>query len=378
MAPRLRNLTSGARALLGIVTSRWVVGGPRSVALAISDICNTKCLMCWYHSPLLRGAADLPDVHKIGASSGRPAFMDWSVFEAIIRESREMGAFRVVLCGEGEPSLHPHFDRMLDLVTGLDMEPYVITNGLNIDEGRARFWASQRAHFRFSLQAGDPETWLRVHPHGTAEQFERISRLIKFLTAAGRPRVSTMHVIHKANFRRVSEMLVHARELGVREVLFRPVRAEGKLAQVVLDANEEQELRGELQRCRRLARSNGIRTNLSEYLENNLHIRAGVLDTAGIYRKTPCYIGWIYAEFDLDGTMLPCLLSEILMGRAGEQRIRDMWFSPRYHAFRRAAINMPRRGELVKGCQCQECPMVKYNTNIYDLLWLRSVRYGDA
>ena len=67
-------------------------------------------------------------------------------------------------------------------------------------------------------------------------------------------------------------MVTHARELGVREVLFRPVRAEGKLAQVVLDADEEDQLRGKLQHCLRLAESYGVRTNLGEYLQNNLHI----------------------------------------------------------------------------------------------------------
>lgn len=217
-----------------------------------------------------------------------------------------------------------------------------------------------------------------MHPGGTTEQFKRLSRVIKLLAQADTPHVSTMHVLHKANFRHIREMVEHARELGVREVLFRPVRAEGKLAQVVLDADEEVQLRRELQHCLRLAESYGIRTNLREYLQNNLHICSGVLETAEIYRKVPCYIGWIYAEFDLDGTMMPCLLSKITMGRAGEQRIRDMWHSPRYLAFRREAISMPRRNELLEGCQCRSCAMFKYNLNIYNLLRLKSLNYGDS
>lgn len=374
----LRNLTSGARALLGIVSSRWVVGGPRSVALYISGICNTNCLMCPCHSPLLHGAADSPDVHKIGARSRRPPFMDWPLFETIARESRAMGALRIVLGGDGEPAMHPQFDRMLELLTQLDLEPYVLTNGLFVNEKRAKIWATKRAHFRFSIHAGDIDTWLHVHPGGTAEQFEHLSRLIKLLSAAGTPRVSTMHVIHKANFLHVREMIVHARELGVREVLFRPVRADGKLAQVILNADEEAQLRGELQRCLHLAQSYGIRTNLYEYLANNLYIRSGVLQTGGLYRKIPCYIGWIYAEFDLDGTMTPCLHSKIVMGRAGQHRIRDMWLSPSYRVFRRETRSMPQRGQLVRGCACSACCMAKFNINIYNVLHLKSFEYGGA
>lgn len=289
-----------------------------------------------------------------------------------------MGAFRAVLCGNGDPALHPQFDRMLDLLGQLEMESYVMTNGLSLDEPRARAWGAYRAHFRFSLHAGDLETWLRVHPHGTAKQFERVSRVIKILAAARTPRVSILHVIHRANFRQVRAMVEQARELGVKEVLFRPVRAEGELAQVLLDPEEEGELHRELRSCLQLAAGYGLRTNLAEYLANNLHIHEGVLDTWALYRKIPCYLGWIYGEFALDGTMTPCINSKITMGRAGAQRLRDMWLSPRYWAFRRDSRSLPQRDEPVTGCQCRACPMTSYNLNIYNLLHLKSLKLGEA
>jgi len=378
MVPKLRDLTSGARALLGIVTKKWVLTGPRSVALAISDVCDTNCVMCWCHSPLLHREADLPNTRKMGPSSGRQRFMDTAVFETIIRESRALGTFRVVLCGYGDPALHPQFDRMLGLLGRFEMEPYVLTNGLSVDEKRARVWAASPAHFRFSVHAGDIDTWLRVHPSGTTRQFERLSRVIKLLAAAGRPQVSMLHVIHKTNFRSVRTMVEHAQELGVKEILFRPVRADGELAQVVLDQEEEAELRVDLQRCLQLAADYGIRTNLQEYLLNHLYIRSGLVHTWSLYRKIPCYLGWIYAEFDREGTMTPCLNSKIVMGRVGEQRLRDMWLSPRYWAFRRDGRSLPRRSQPVEGCECRACCMAKYNVNVYNLLHLKCFKYASA
>jgi MoaA/NifB/PqqE/SkfB family radical SAM enzyme len=304
--------------------------------------------------------------------------MDPATLETIVRETHAMGTFRVVLGGEGEPSLHPQFDHMLALMTKLGMEPYVLTNGLALDEARARFWATKRAHYRFSIHAGDAETWLRVHPLGRAQQFERLCRVIKILVRAGTARVSTTHVIHRANRHNTPQMVEHARELGVDEILFRPVRAEGSLVQVVLDAEEEKELRKQLTSSLRLAEAYGIRTNLREYLATNLYIGSGVLQTAHLYRRIPCYIGWLYAEFDLDGTMRPCLHSEIAMGRAGEDRVQDIWRSSRYMGFRREALGMPRHGGLVRGCQCASCCMAKYNVNVYNLLHLKSLRYGGA
>jgi MoaA/NifB/PqqE/SkfB family radical SAM enzyme len=375
MIPRLRDLTSGARTLLGILSARRVFSGPRSIALAISDVCNTHCLMCWDHSPLVRRPPK-PRPGEKSHNGPKPAvYMDPAVFETIIRESRDLGTFRIVLCGHGDPALHPQFDRMLQLLESLDMEPYVLTNGISVDESRARLWAATRARFRFSLHAGDADTWLRVHPTSTAAQYDRLLGVIRTLSAAGRPGVSTMHVLHRANFRNLRAMVEQAHSLGIKEVLFRPVRAEGELAQLVLNSEEEAELRLEMQVGLKLSARYGIRTNLAEYLGNNLHIRAGVLQTWPLYRKMPCYLGWIYAEFDRDGTVRPCINSEIVMGKAGEARLQDIWHSPRYWSFRRESRSLPAKNEPVTGCQCRACLMSKYNANIYNLLHLQSWRF---
>jgi len=187
-----------------------------------------------------------------------------------------------------------------------------------------------------------------------------------------------MHVIHKANFRHVREMIEHAREVGLREVLFRPVRARKALSAVVLAPEEDAELRVELKRCLSLAVEYGISTNIREYLDNSLWIDSGIVGTAHLYREIPCYIGWIYAEFDRDGTMRPCLHSKLAMGRVGERSLREMWNSPEYWAFRRESRAMPRSGKLVTGCACSQCCMAKFNVNLYNILHLKSFRYGQA
>jgi MoaA/NifB/PqqE/SkfB family radical SAM enzyme len=367
ISPRVLDLVSGARSLAGIASRSRVFAGPRSVALAISDVCDTNCVMCSCHSPLVERRA-----------AGAAPYMEPRIFEGILRQCRAMGTFRVVLGGNGEPSLHPQFDRMLRLMGELGMEPYVLTNGLGLDEERAKIWAATRAHYRFSIHAGDERTFLEVHSLGKPGQFERLTRAMKTLVSSGRPRVSAMHVIHKANFRRVREMIEHAREVGLTEVLFRPVRAARELSAVVLAPEEERELRAGLGQCQALAETYGIRTNLREYLETSLWIDSGTVDTAHLYRKIPCYIGWIYAEFDRDGTMRPCLHSKRAMGRVGERPISEMWNSPEYWEFRRESRAMPRSRKLVAGCACSQCCMAKYNVNLYNVLHLKSFRYQQA
>ncbi len=376
-ARRLRDLASGMKVLLGILSRRRVFTGPRSVGLTIANVCDTDCLMCGAHSPLLK-KSPVPDTMPTPAFYIRQPFMADSLFEACVQECHDMGTFRLVLGGNGEPALHPRFDNMLGLMRRFHMEPYLLTNGISLDSARVKIWAATPGHFRFSLHAGDPETWARVHPRNKPEQFEHLSRHIKELAAAGVPKVSTMHVIQKANFRQVRRMVEHAREVGVKEILFRPARADGGLSEVVPTAEEEQELHREIPQCLKLAESYGIHTNLAEYLATNLYSHQGKLDTWPLYKKIPCYVGYLHAEIDLDGTLIPCIFSKRVMGKVGVDRLWNIWDSPPYRAYRLEGRAMPRRGTPVKGCLCGACCMVKFNQNLYRLLHLKSLRYGDA
>ena len=260
----------------------------------------------------------------------------------------------------------------------LGIVPYVITNGLSLDAARAAAWSRVHAHYRFSLQAGDPETWCRVHAGGTAGDFERVTAAMRFLAGSGKPHVSSLHVIHRQNYRAVRAMIEHARAVGIGHVIFRPVRAEGAIESVVLDEDEEAVLREELLAALRLADELGVETNIREYLADNLHVRSGLLDTTPVYAETPCYVGWLYAEVGLDGAVVPCIGSQRAMGNAGEMPLREIWQSGQYRAFRREARAMPGRGTPVEGCTCHACPMYKYNVNMHAFLHGRWGRISDA
>jgi MoaA/NifB/PqqE/SkfB family radical SAM enzyme len=372
-----KSLNNGVRCLAGLVTRRRVFGGPRSFSLILSSDCNSRCIMCWFHSPLL-GEMRTPDDLNSRSGNPKPAFMNYELCATIIREMHELGAARVILAGWGEPTLHPQFDRILESIVRLRLAPYIITNGLAIDDKRALRWGRLPVHFRFSLHAGDPETWMKIHPHCSREQFEGVERAIRTLAGSQRATVSTMHAIQKANFRHVTAMVEQAHRNGIRHVLFLPVRAEGALAgHVLLSAEEEMQLQRELAVALARSRELGIRTNLAEYIATHRHLRNGAPDTAELYRRIPCYVGWIYTEFDIDGTMRPCENSQIVLGKAGCTKIGEMWRSQPYRRFREEGRSLPSRRKEVTGCFCNACSMSKFNRNLYALLHLKSMKYDE-
>ena len=371
MTLAFKNIRSGTLSLLGIVSGKAVFTGPRIAALILSRRCNSKCVMCWYHSPLLGNEVDETESDPI-------ELMDYDLCEKILRQLRALGTYRIIMGGHGEPTLHPQFDRLLDLLIDLRMSPYAISNGLTLDRSRAASWAKKKASFRFSMHAGDVETWLRIHPECTAAQFDAVARGIKRMADSGVANVATMHAIQRANFRHMRAMIEHARDLGVHDVQFFPVRTDDHLPQVILETDEEREVLRELRWCDRYAKKHRIATNIEAYLASNRFIHGGRLRTRQLYGKIPCYIGWTYIEFDIDGRIRPCENAEKTMGHAGADDLRDVWNSAHYRAFRREAIAIPRTDKYVQGCVCEACPMTQFNINIHNLLRLKSYRYDEA
>jgi MoaA/NifB/PqqE/SkfB family radical SAM enzyme len=83
------------------------------VQIEISTFCNFTCFYC-------------------AGRNLRQGHMDLDLFQKILHQLPP-GRHRISLQGEGEPTLHPRFWDMVDLVCKLGHTPYTITNGLCIE-----------------------------------------------------------------------------------------------------------------------------------------------------------------------------------------------------------------------------------------------------
>ena len=367
MRKNIRDLTTGLRALAAVATHKSRLAGPRTVALILSRSCNSQCIMCWYHSPLNPPAPE-PEI----------PFMDGALARRVIGECRAMGTYRIVMGGHGEPTLHPEYDDLIDLVDDLGMEAYVITNGLDLDPERPRRWSRRRAHVRVSLHAGDPETWSKIHPNRDPADFEAAENHIRTIAGGPKATVSTMHVLQRDNLGSLRATVDQASRLGVASILYMPVRAEGCRSPVLVDAGQEEALREELHECARESERLGIRTNLRDLLRTWSFTIDGVPRTRELYSSIPCVIGYVYLEVDIDGTVRPCEESKRILGRAGNDSLRSLWRSDEYDEFRRLGRELPKGGGPVPGCQCTECTMAPFNVDIARVLRLGRGHVGEG
>ena len=110
----------------------------------ITRTCNLRCIHCYSDS-------------EAKAYSGE---LNWAQMEGVVQD---LSAYQVpgLLLSGGEPTVHPQFDQLLELATGLGLKITISTNGTQIDEAMARrFKALGVAYVGISLDGiGD------IHDH---------------------------------------------------------------------------------------------------------------------------------------------------------------------------------------------------------------------
>ena len=174
----------------------------------LTEDCNLACRHCWL-APRFAPAGD----------GGRSLPVE--LFDTAIREALPLGLGGVKLTG-GEPLLHPHFARLLEIVRRDDLAVTIETNGLLCTPAVAADIARcSRRFVSVSIDGADAEThdWVR----GVPGSFEAARRAVVSLAAAGiRPQI--VHTLMRRNSGQAEAVLRMAEALGAGSVKFNLVQ----------------------------------------------------------------------------------------------------------------------------------------------------------
>jgi SynChlorMet cassette radical SAM/SPASM protein ScmF len=196
--------------------------------LYASGSCNLACRHCWI-TPNYVGADYITPEH-IGArplehaKNGRHVPLEY-VAKAI-REGKPLGLHAIKLTG-GEPTLHPHFRELVNLIAEAGLNITCETNGTLIDDDLAAFLKAtpQFSFVSVSLDGADAETHdaLRSVPGS----FRRAVNGIEALVRVGfRPQL--ICTLHCGNIAQVDEVVALAEELGCGSVKFNLIQEMGR------------------------------------------------------------------------------------------------------------------------------------------------------
>jgi SynChlorMet cassette radical SAM/SPASM protein ScmF len=285
-----------------------------SFYLYMTTGCNLACRHCWITPTFVDGEPSPGDC------------LDVDLLREAVAEAKPMGLSQAKLTG-GEPTLHPRFVEIADMLTAeglrLDME----TNGTLMDANLAKHLKEETSLWfvSVSLDGATAEThdWFR----GVPGAFDAALRGLAHLVDAGYENVQVIMCPHHGNIGELEDLVKLAVERGAGSVKFNPVTRSGRGIAMhergeALDYDEV------------LALARYVRGELQDRTPIPLKIATPpALSTVGELLRTrdgggSCHVRHILGILGT-GEMALCGIGrnvpELCFGRLGQDSVREVW-----------------------------------------------------
>jgi MoaA/NifB/PqqE/SkfB family radical SAM enzyme len=318
--------------------------GPETVHIDVTNGCNTNCITCWDHSPLLTVAR---------STSWKRRRVDAGEVETLLEDLVALGGLRaIILSGMGEPFTHPDIYEMIAAVKERGLHLTIITNLIPADERRIIDLGVDT--LLIGIHGATEAAYRAFHPSFRSGEWRLLHRMLGAFRDAGR-RDKHVQVICATNAEEVPEMvrLAHRYRAGQLNYKLASLR-EGTEACRISDGQRAWLVDEGVPAATALARELGVDTNLDVFAAQ---LAAGGEATAPI-ADVGCYMGHVYARVLVDGTVLYCCNTEVVVGSLSEARFSELWRGPRWDAWRARM----RAGDYLPSCA--QCGKLNQNVKI--------------
>ena len=330
--------------LEGIVRG-FPLAGPKTLHVDVTNGCNTDCITCWDHSPLLASPRS-PGWKKQRA--------DRAALEALIDDVISLGGLdAVIVSGMGESFTHPEIYDLLAALKARDLHVTVITNLVAADATRILDLGVDQ--LLIGIHAASEQAYRAFHPSFRNDEWSRLHATLERLR--GR-RYKHVQVIAGCNAHELVDMVDLGARYDAGQINFKLASlAHGTEAARITEAQRAR-LFDDVEEALERADALSLPTNLEVFREQ---LRAGGGDTAPI-DDIGCFMGYVYARVLVDGTVLYCCNTEVVVGSLGEARFSELWRGPRWTSLRERM----RAGDYLPSCR--QCGKVVQN-----VAWARRV-----
>lgn len=355
-AARLARHAANKRARLDAFADGSLPLGPQTVHIDLTNACNTDCVTCWDHSPHL---------HTPQPVAWKRQRIDPDAFVALLDDIDGLGGLEaVILSGMGEPFTHPHIYALLAEVKRRGLHVTVITNLLAADP--RKIVELDVDCLLLGIHGASERSYLAFHPSWQPRDWQRLQATLAEFAACGRRHDKHVHVICKHNADELVAMVEQAERLRAERINFKLASLRRGTEAVGMDAPTRARLLAhDVAHARARAEQLGVRHNLDAFalqLRASLAGRADAHETAAI-DEVGCFMGQLYSRITVDGTVLFCCNTEVVVGHLATTRFSALWRGSAWQGWRERM----RRGEYLPSCR--QCG--KFNQN---LTWSERVR----
>lgn len=287
---------------------------PRRLVFELTNACNLNCIMCG------RNAADF-----------KPTMFDMEVFRSF--EPMMDTIEEVTLMGWGEPTIHPNFIEMLEIINKHSARKYFCSNGMNLKKIKDAIFDYQVDVFAVSLDGATDETNGRIRRGSKIEQItEDLKEIVKIKKERGLsyPWINFVFCAMQSNIRELPDLVRLAAEIGIEEVKVVYLTVFGDdLMNESLWGHEEL-VKEVFEEAIQVGDELGIILKLPHYIGE---------DEAGDKLHKDCFVTWRDFFLGSDGYVRPCMSTPIHFFEYDKTKeFMEMWNAPEYQQYR-AGVN---------------------------------------
>lgn len=305
---------------------------PRRLVFELTNACNLNCVMCG------RNAADFKMT-----SFDMDIFRSFEPLMDVVEE--------VTLMGWGEPTIHPKFHEMLEIIDRHSARKYFCSNGMNLKKIKEYIFKYNVDVFAVSLDGATYETNARIRRGSDLNVIkEDLKSIVQEKKRLGLkyPWINFVFCAMASNIHELPDLVRLAAEIGIEEVkvVYLTVFQEELLNETLW--GKEELVKEVFAEAEKTGEELGIVLKLP-------HLPGE--DIAGENYHKECFVSWRDFFLGSDGYVRPCMSTPIQFFKYEKDRpFMDIWNSEQYQNYRKNVNDNAKMDEPCKRCyQSSHC-----------------------
>lgn len=305
---------------------------PRRLVFELTNACNLNCIMCG------RNAVDF-----------KPTVFDMEVFKSF--EPLMDIVEEVTLMGWGEPTIHPHFNEMLETINKHSARKYFCSNGMNLKKIKDAIFDYKVDVFAVSLDGANDETNGRIRKGSKIDQIvDDLKDIVQIKKERGLsyPWINFVFCAMRSNLHEIPDMVRLAAEVGIEEVkvVYLTVFGDDLMNESLW--GHETEVKEVFDEAMKVGDELGIVLKLP-------HIPRE--DEAGDKQHKDCYVTWRDFFLGSDGYVRPCMSTpQQFFQYNKEKEFKEIWNDQKYQKYRATVNDKEKMDSPCKRCyQSSHC-----------------------
>jgi MoaA/NifB/PqqE/SkfB family radical SAM enzyme len=354
----------------GILSRRYAYRAPDMVQIDLTQRCNSRCFICWLHSPFIEKKVPEFDMD-----------LETEVVKKFITDIAISGTKQIIFSGGGEPFMHPDVWEILEVAekAGVDFTIYTNLTLLNEEDIKILTFFKRLTLVTVSIWAAGAGLYSELHNRPDSV-FYSVENNIRFLNNLKPNRIKTKiyAVINNRNYLQVERLMLLAAKTGCDSIEFGVSDVISGITDIFLLNKGQLDAVRDLFIALQYHKKSVRIFNKDKFLRRITSPRACYGEYDFLNETHRCYAGWFFLRLRANGDFNSCLKSHCMpIGNIYKDNFNSVWNNTLQQEFREKSLHIPKEKDYFSrignhsnggiGCN-QLCDNIATNAHVDGIL----------